>query len=70
MIKVLCLAKESPDAQRLLNYRAVKTARGVSMIAFVVTFIASSDCDRFRSDHSHMIITIILILSAIFFSFC
>ena len=31
MIKVLCLGKDSPDARRLLNYRAVKTARGVCL---------------------------------------
>ncbi|KAK7101253.1 DNA ligase 4-like [Littorina saxatilis] len=41
MIKVLCLGKDSPDAQRLLNYRAVKTARGdagdfASMAYFVL----------------------------------
>ena len=34
MIDVLGLAKEGADAQKLLNYKAPKHARGVSMICW------------------------------------
>ncbi|XP_076463012.1 LOW QUALITY PROTEIN: DNA ligase 4-like [Babylonia areolata] len=45
MIKVLCLGKESADAQRLLNYRAVKTARGdAGDFASMAYFVLKTRC--------------------------
>ncbi|PVD23875.1 hypothetical protein C0Q70_17149 [Pomacea canaliculata] len=45
MIKVLCLAKDSQDAQRLLNYRAVKTVQGdAGDFASMAYFVLKTRC--------------------------
>ena len=31
-IEILCLGKDSPDAMKLLNFRAPKNAKGVSIV--------------------------------------
>ena len=36
LIEVLCLGKDSPDALRLLHYKAPKTARAVSGNLFIL----------------------------------
>lgn len=38
LIEVLCLGKDSPDAQKLLHYKAPKNARGVSTESTVNNF--------------------------------
>ncbi|XP_052257350.1 DNA ligase 4-like [Dreissena polymorpha] len=45
LIEVLCLGKDSPDAQRLLNYKAPKTAKAdVGDFASVVYFVLQNRC--------------------------
>ena len=41
LIEVLCLGKESSDAQRLMNYKAPKTARAVS--SFLSSLLAARE---------------------------
>ncbi|XP_060566406.1 DNA ligase 4-like [Ruditapes philippinarum] len=45
LIEVLCLGKDSPDAHRLLNYKAPKTAKAdVGDFASVVYFVLQNRC--------------------------